>query len=135
MRTARTSNTIPEGVTMRKPVFAMVLGGVLGIFDGLTALLSAPELAPQIAGIVIGSTFKGVVAGLAIGLFARKVRSLPLGILFGFAVGSFLAYLITIGERPEYFWKIMLPGAAVGVIVGYATYTYRDEPGREPQSA
>ena len=112
---------------MRKPVFAMGLGGILGVFDGLTALVSAPELAPQIAGIVIGSTFKGVVAGPAIGLFARKVRSLPLGVLFGLAVGSALAYLITIGNRPEYFWKIMLPGAAVGVIVGYATYTYRDD--------
>ena len=135
MKAPPTSNTILEDVSMKKPVFAMVLGGVLGVFDGLTALVSAPELAPQIAGIVIGSTFKGVVAGLAIGLFARKVRSLPLGILFGLAVGSALAYLITIGERPEYFWKIMLPGAAVGVIVGYATYTYRDEPAREPQSA
>ena len=119
---------------MKKPVFAMVLGGVLGVFDGLTALVSAPELAPQIAGIVIGSTFKGVVAGLAIGLFARKVRSLPLGILFGLAVGFFLAYLITLGERPEYFWKIMLPGGAVGLIVGYATCTYRDDSTREPQS-
>jgi hypothetical protein len=119
---------------MRKPVFAMVLGGVLGVFDGLTALISAPELAPQIAGIVIGSTFKGVIAGLAIGLFARKVRSLPLGILFGLAVGLGLAYLITIGERPEYFWKIMLPGGAVGLIVGYATYTYRDDRMTDPQS-
>ena len=135
MATMSTGNRMLEGVTMRKPVFAMVLGGVLGVFDGLTALVSAPELAPQIAGIVIGSTFKGVVAGLAIGLFARKVRSLPPGVLFGLAVGSALAYLITIGERPEYFWKIMLPGAAVGVIVGYATYTYRDEPARETQSA
>ena len=120
---------------MRKPVFAMVLGGVLGVFDGLTALVSAPELAPEIAGIIIGSMFKGVLTGLAIGLFARKVRSLPLGILFGLAVASALAYLVTIGEPAGYFWKIMLPGAAVGVIVGYATYTYRVEPGREPQSA
>lgn len=119
---------------MKKPVFAMALGGVLGVFDGLTALVSAPELAPQIAGIVIGSTFKGVIAGLAIGLFARKVKSLPLGVLFGLAVGFGLAYLITMGERPEYFWKIMLPGGAVGLIVGYATYTYRDESAREPQS-
>ena len=119
---------------MKKPVFAMALGGVLGVFDGLTALVSAPELAPQIAGIVIGSTFKGVIAGLAIGLFARRVKSLPLGVLFGLAVGFGLAYLITMGERPEYFWKIMLPGGAVGLIVGYATYTYRDESAREPQS-
>jgi hypothetical protein len=112
---------------MKKPVFAMVLGGVLGVFDGLTALVSAPELAPQIGGIIIGSTMKGVVAGLAIGLFARKVRSLALGILFGLAVGLVLAYLVTLGEPSSYFWKIMLPGGAVGVIVGYATYRHRED--------
>ena len=28
---------------MKKPVFAMLLGGVLGVFDGLSALLTAPE--------------------------------------------------------------------------------------------
>ena len=39
---------------MRKPVFGMVLGGILGVFDGLTALLSAPETRPDIAGIVLG---------------------------------------------------------------------------------
>ena len=76
---------------MKKPVFGMLLGGVLGIFDGLSALVSAPETAPGIVGIVIGSTFKGIIAGAAIGWFARKVNSLPLGILFGTAVGLFLA--------------------------------------------
>ncbi len=30
---------------MSKPVFAMLLGGILGVFDGLTALLSGgPEI-------------------------------------------------------------------------------------------
>ena len=56
---------------MKKPVFAMLLGGFLGIFDGLSALLSAPQEAPNIVGIVIGSTFKGVIAGLIIGLVAQ----------------------------------------------------------------
>jgi len=119
---------------MTKPVFAMVLGGVLGVFDGLTALVSAPETASQIGGIIAGSTMKGVVAGLAIGLFAKKVRSLALGVLFGLAVGFALAYLVTLGNPPSYFWKIMLPGGAVGLIVGYATYTYKDDALRKPQS-
>lgn len=119
---------------MRKPVFAMVLGGILGVFDGLTALVSAPELAPEIGGIVVGSMFKGVIAGLAIGLFEKKVKSLPLGILFGLSVGFALAYLITLGQPPSYFWKIMLPGGTVGLIVGYATYTYRDDRVRDHQS-
>ena len=43
---------------MRKPVFGLMLGGVLGIFDGLSALISAPEVAPQILTIVIGSNGK-----------------------------------------------------------------------------
>ena len=38
---------------MKKPVFAMLLGGVLGVFDGLSALISAPQEAPNIIGIVI----------------------------------------------------------------------------------
>jgi hypothetical protein len=111
---------------MKKPAFAMVLGGVLGVFDGLTALFSAPELAPQIAGIVIGSTFKGVLTGLAIAIFERKVKSLPIGVLFGLGVGLLLAFFVTLGNPSAYFWKIMLPGGTVGLIVGYATYRHRE---------
>lgn len=112
---------------MNKPILGLLLGGFLGIFDGLSALVSAPEVAPGIVGIVIGSTFKGLVAGVLIGWFARKVDSLPLGILFGTAVGLFLAFLIALmpGESGEhYYWQIMLPGAILGMIVGYATQKY-----------
>ena len=108
---------------MKKPVFAMLLGGVLGIFDGLTALVSAPQEAPNIVGIVIGSTVKGVIAGLIIGLVAQRTQSLTIGIVVGLAVGAFLAWLVTIGG--PYFWEIVLPGAIVGLIVGYATFKYR----------
>lgn len=113
---------------MNKPVFGLLLGGILGIFDGLTALLSAPETQTQIVGIVIGSTVKGLVAGLLIGFFARKVRSVPLGILFGLVVGGLLAYGVVLMGNP-YFWEIVLPGSLVGVIVGYATQKY----GRAPE--
>jgi hypothetical protein len=107
---------------VNKPVFAMLLGGVLGIFDGLTALISAPETQPQIIGIVIGSTIKGIIAGLIIGLVAQRTQSLAVGIVVGLAVGAGLAALITIGG--PYFWEIVLPGAAVGLIVGFATFKY-----------
>lgn len=107
---------------MNKVLFGLILGGVLGIFDGLTALFSAPETAPEIVGIVIGSTVKGLVAGALIGYFARKVRSLAWGIVFGVAVGAFFAWLVTIGG--PYFWEIVIPGAIVGLIVGYATQRY-----------
>jgi hypothetical protein len=114
---------------MNKVLFGIILGAVLGIFDGLSALLSAPQVRPEIAGIVVGSTIKGVLAGALIGFFARKVHSLPLGIIFGSAVGFGLAYLVVLAGNP-YFWEIMLPGGAVGLIVGYATQKF----GRPAQS-
>jgi hypothetical protein len=112
---------------MSKPMFATLLGGFLGVFDGLTALVSAPETAPYITSIVIGSTFKGLIAGASIGFFARKVNSLPLGVLFGLGVGLLLAFLVAAMPSEtgkHYYWEIMLPGGILGVIVGYATYKY-----------
>jgi hypothetical protein len=112
---------------MSKPLFGMLLGAILGVLDGLSALLSAPEVAPQIVGIVIGSTLKGIVAGLLIGWFAKKVNSLPLGILFGLTVGLLLAYAVAAMPDPSgkhYYWEIMLPGSVLGIIVGYATQRY-----------
>jgi hypothetical protein len=115
---------------MNKPVYGLLLGGALGALDGLSSLVSAPETAPVIAGIVVGSTFKGVIAGALIGYFAMKVKSLPLGILFGLGIGALLAYAIVYLQSqqpnpPGYFWEIMLPGSLVGVIVGYATQQRR----------
>jgi small basic protein len=112
---------------MSKPIFGLLLGGVLGIFDGLTAYFT-PEVRSQLLGIVIGSTFKGLVAGLTIGFFARKVTSLPLGVVFGLAVGLILAGVVAAFPDPNgkhYYLEIMLPGALVGAIVGYATQKYR----------
>jgi len=118
---------------MSKPVLGLVLGGILGIFDGLTALFT-PDAAPQIIGIVIGSTIKGLIAGIAIGFFARKVKSLPLGIIFGFGVGLLLAFAVAAMPDPNgkhYYFEIMLPGSIVGLIVGFATQKY----GRPAQTA
>jgi F0F1-type ATP synthase assembly protein I len=79
-------------------------------------------------GIVIGSCIKGLIAGICIGYFAKKVNSLPLGILFGLGVGMFLAYLIAALPQPNgqhYYFSIMLPGSLVGAIVGYATQKHQ----------
>ncbi len=113
---------------MQKWLLGLLLGGFLGIFDGLTAPLSAPETAPELMQIVIGSVIKGLIAGVLIGWFAQKVHSLTLGIVFGLAVGGLLAFGVALlqyfGQGRAYFWQIMLPGAAVGVIVGYVTQRY-----------
>jgi hypothetical protein len=117
---------------MTKPVFGLVLGGVLGVFDGLSALVSAPDdpaVKAGIVGIVVGSTIKGLITGVLIGWFAKRTESLGLAIAFGLAVGLALAYLVCLmqklGGQPPYYWQIMLPGGILGVIVGYATFTYR----------
>ena len=113
---------------MKKWLLGLLLGGFLGIFDGLTAPLSAPETAPELLGIVFGSFIKGLVTGVLIGLFAQKVQSLTLTILFGLAMGAFFAFLVALaqylGEGRNYWWQIMLPGCVLGVIVGYATQRF-----------
>ena len=109
-----------------KIVFATLLGGFLGIFDGLTAYFT-PEVRNEMVGIVIGSTVKGLLTGVIIGFFATKVHSLVLGSIFGLAVGAFFAYLILLGT-PGHALNIMLPGSLVGLIVGYAAQT-RQAPG------
>ena len=119
---------------MNKPVLGLVLGGVLGVLDGLTALISAPEVAPQIGLIVIGSMGKGLLAGVVIGAVARKLRNLPAGILVGAVVSALVTYPIAIGQDPAthkvYFWEIMIPGMIVGMIVGFATQKYGKAPAR-----
>lgn len=110
---------------MKRLMFATLLGGFLGVFDGLTALFS-PDVRSQIAGIIVGSTVKGLLAGVIIGFFATKVRSLAIGTIFGLAVGAFLAYLILLmNPGPGHALNIMLPGSLVGVIVGYTAQKHQ----------
>jgi len=110
---------------MSKPLFGLILGAILGIFDGLTSWFT-PAVRDQLGGIVIGSFIKGAIAGLLIGFFAKKFNSLALGILFGLAVGAFLAFLVALMNHGYYF-AIMLPGSLVGLIVGFATQKYGEE--------
>ena len=107
---------------MNKVLFATLLGGFLGIFDGLTAWFT-PEVRDQLVGIVIGSTVKGLLTGVIIGVFSRRVHSLAAGIVFGLAVGAFFAWLILL-MNPGHPLNIMLPGSLVGVIVGYAAQSH-----------
>lgn len=122
---------------MKKPLLGLLAGGTLGALDGLTALVSAPEVAPGIIGIVIGSMGKGLVAGVLIGWFARKVDNLALGIVFGLAMGALFALPFALATDPstgkQYFWEILIPGSMVGLIVGFLTQRYgmRTTPARQ----
>jgi hypothetical protein len=108
-----------------------VLGGVLGVFDGLSALVSAPNdpnVKAGIVGIVIGSTIKGILTGAIVGWFSKRTNSMTAALVFGFVVGLALAGLVSLMQvmsgQPGYYWQIMLPGAILGTIVGYATVRY-----------
>jgi hypothetical protein len=107
---------------MNRIAVAVLVGGALGILDGLSAWFT-PEVRAQLFGIVIGSTFKGIIAGVLIGLFARKVPSLPATLVFGTLVGAGLALIIAMMQHGHYF-AIILPGSLVGLLTGYATIRY-----------
>jgi len=104
---------------MKKIAIGLLLGALLGAIDGGTAWFT-PAVRSMMAGIIIGSSAKGLIAGVAAGIFARKVNSVPLGILFGLAVGALLAFIVAYMQHGYYF-EIILPGSIVGMIVGYAT--------------
>ncbi len=108
---------------MKRILFATLLGGFLGIFDGLTAFFT-PEVRDQLGGIVIGSTFKGLVAGALIGAFATRARSMVWVVVFGVLVSGFFAYLVA-AMQGKYYLQIITPGALVGLVVGYAAYRYQ----------
>ena len=103
---------------MGKFWFAVLVGAVLGILDGLTAWFT-PAVRSQLMGIVVGSTIKGAIAGAVAGWFAKKVNSLVFGVLVGLTAGLLLAWGVAAMQHGYYF-EIMLPGSLVGAIAGYA---------------
>jgi len=108
---------------VNKIVVGLIFGLVLGAIDGATALFY-PETRPLIVGIMIGSSFKGMLVGLFSGWFARKVRSTGWGIVVGSALGLLFAFIVAVMDaskgKPHYL-EIMLPGFVVGAIVGFLT--------------
>ncbi len=117
---------------MSKPLLGLILGAVLGLLDGASAWFDGqhdPDVAKDFAFIVMGSTFKGLIVGLATGFVARKTDSLTIGILFGVALGTLLAFLVALAQN-KYYFRIMLPGAIMGAIVGFASQKYGGRPAR-----
>jgi NO-binding membrane sensor protein with MHYT domain len=119
---------------MSKPVLGLLLGAILGLLDGASAYLYPyPDVKAQIVGIMIGSMFKGLLTGLATGFFATRLKSLPLGMLVGLAIGCLLSWGVVAMQPPgqQYYVEIMIPGSLLGAVVGYATWRF----GRSPRPA
>jgi hypothetical protein len=111
---------------MRKPVLGLVVGGVLGVLDGLSAWFS-PEARSFMGPIVIGSTIKGLVTGVIVGYVAQRTNSMAIGVVTGIVVGLILSFLAaTSSDMPggPHYFEIMLPGAIVGLIVGVIAQKY-----------
>ena len=111
---------------MPKPLVGALLGLVLGLLDGLTALFYGPEVKAMITGIMIGSSIKSMLAGLIVGFVARKA-SLGTVLIVGTLVGFALAFAVAAmpSETGEHYWLgIIVPGTLVGFILGYATHRY-----------
>ena len=80
------------------------------------------------AGILV--VLINMIGGLIIGFIARKLHSLPLGIVTGALVTGAITYPIAAAPNENgqtYFWEILIPGMIVGLIVGYATQRHESK--------
>lgn len=108
---------------MNKILVGVIAGAILGAIDGATAWFT-PAVRNEILIIIVSSTIKGVLAGVAAGWYARRVQSVPKGIAFGFFVGLLLAFIVSATTPEHYWWQIMVPGSILGGVIGWATQRY-----------
>jgi len=108
---------------MNKILVGLLAGLLLGAIDCATAWFY-PETRPVIGGILVGSSFKGMLVGLASGWFARKVQSTKWGIVVGAALGLLFAFGVAAMDAAkgrQHYLEIMLPGFITGAIIGFST--------------
>ena len=117
-------------MSLTKPMLGLAVGGILGLFDGLSGFLE-PSLAPVMGSVITFSLMKGLVAGIAIGYFSQRVHSVRAGIFAGTAIAGVLSLLVILRAGMALFWDILLPGMLLGAIVGFATQLF----GRSPESS
>jgi peptidoglycan/LPS O-acetylase OafA/YrhL len=111
---------------MSKAVLGLIVGAILGVLDGLTAWFT-PEVHDQMMSIVIGSTFKGLLTGLAAGWVAKRYNSMTAAVLTGLGVGLLLSYAVAAmpdANGNHYYLQIVLPGSILGLIVGFASQRF-----------
>ena len=114
-----------QGTTMSltKPMLGLVVGGTLGLLDGLSGFL-VPSLAPAMTSVITFSLLKGLVSGIAIGYVSKRFHSMFVGILAGIGIAAALSLLVILRAGMALFWDIMLPGMLLGVVVGFATQKF-----------
>lgn len=119
---------------MSKLKLAIVVGTVLGLIDGLLTFFHPEAVESGMMPMIItGSTLKGLVTGALIGYLATKFRSLLIGLTSGLGIGLLLSFLVALMPDPEgnyHFFEIMLPGAVLGVVVGFVAYRWGTVPER-----
>src|SRR5271154_5763110 len=95
-------------MSLTKPMLGLAVGGILGLLDGLSGFLE-PSLAPLMAQVITFSLLKGLVAGILIGYFSQRVRSMTYGILAGITIAGMLSLLVVLHAGMALFWDIVLP--------------------------
>jgi hypothetical protein len=113
----------PAVAKLSKPLLGLAVGGALGLLDGLSGFFEQ-SLAPVMGSVITFSLLKGLLCGIATGYVSQQVRSVPLGILAGIAIGAALSFLVILRAGMALFWDILLPGMLVGAIVGFATQRF-----------
>lgn len=110
-------------MSVSKPVLGLLVGGTIGLMDGLSGFLY-PKLAPVMTSVITFSLLKGLVSGAAIGYVSMKLHSMLLGILAAVAIAAGLSLLLILHAGLALLWDILLPGMLLGVIVGFATQRF-----------
>jgi hypothetical protein len=110
-------------MSFTKPMLGLVLGGTLGLLDGLSGFFE-PSLAPVMGSVITFSLLKGLLAGVATGYVSQRVHSMLLGILAGIGIAAALSLLVILHAGMALFLDIMIPGLLLGLIVGFATQRF-----------
>lgn len=103
---------------MNKIILGLLAGTLLGLLDGCSAFF-IPEAADMMTEIIIGSTVKGLINGLIVGLIARKVSSIAMLGVYGALAGLILSFLAALPTGT--YVEIIVPGVIVGFLSGLIT--------------
>jgi len=109
---------------MSKLWWGLLVGTVLGFLDGASAAFT-PAARPILLFIMAASTVKGLITGAAAGWVARRTDSMVRAVVTGLGVGFVLSWLAAAttpdAEGNHHYLEIIVPGAIVGVLAGFAS--------------